>query len=488
MTAPSIAPPARAQEQVSFSLPWLPFVPLLALPFVGTEPESLGNVIVAVEVVFLVMGVRNPVWVLGALMLSELTVRNYYIDLNGLSMTTRLFVTLSASVVVLPQFANTDLGPRSKPMLLLALLFIGITTLANAVASDADYVAQFFRYVLTGFLALVLVPLAIRTREDVAKISMAVFVIALASTFIAIMQHYHFRGAPIIATVPNEIFDTGFEAWQGRSLGLAENPVYLTNDLLFVLLPIVGLLMTGALPERYRGYAVASALMLLGALYFTQTRSWVVGAVPGMAAMAFLLSPRMRRDALVLVLLFGFAFWAWSAHAGNRYSLSDDDSAAARPVLWSASFDIVKDHPVIGVGHDKFLELSPQYADQDQVIEEPLIENVADPNDVLGRFAPHNDYLNVWLSWGTFALAAYLAILLVTLLNLKDAFYQLLDPFLRGIALGGFGVLIAFCANSFFHNFFDSTLTIWVLAGLSLAMIKLAALERQAETEAAWSA
>ena len=486
MTAQAMTLP-RAPE-ISFSLPWLPLLPLLAIPFMGTDPIAIDNVIVAIEVIFLVMAIRNPVWVLGALMLSELTVRNYYIDLNGISMTTRLFITLSATVIVLPQFARTDLGPRSKPMLGLALLFIGITTLGNAISSDGDYVAQFSRFALTGFLALVLVPVAISSRDDVVKIGTAVFVIAMASTLVALMQHYHFRGAPVIATVPNDIFDTGFEAWQGRSLGLAENPVYLTNDLLFVLLPIVGVLMTAAVPERHRGFVAVCAVMILGALYFTQTRSWVLGAVPGMAAMAFLLSPRMRRDALVFVLLFGVLFWAWSSHAGNRYAATDDDSASARPVLWSASFDIVKDHPLIGVGHDKFLELSPQYAGEDQVVEEPLIENVLDPNDVLGRFAPHNDYLNVWLSWGTFALAAYLAILVATLINLKDAFYQLRDPFLKGIALGGLGALIAFCSNSFFHNFFDSTLTIWILAGLSLAMIKLAALERQAEMEAAWSA
>jgi O-antigen ligase len=106
--------------------------------------------------------------------------------------------------------------------------------------------------------------------------------------------------------------------------------------------------------------------------------------------------------------------------------------------------------------------------------------------DALGRFEPHNDYLNIWLSFGTLALATYLLMMWCTLSNFRDAFNQLSDPLLRGIALGSLGALIAFGINSFFHNFFDSVLTLWILAGLSVALMTLAAKETAPQAEGAW--
>jgi hypothetical protein len=42
--------------------------------------------------------------------------------------------------------------------------------------------------------------------------------------------------------------------------------------------------------------------------------------------------------------------------------------------------------------------------------------------------------------------------------------------------------VLAFGANSFFHNLFDSTLTIWLMAGLSLAFTKIVIAESSAVT------
>ena len=53
------------------SLPWLPLAPLLAIPILGTSPERLELVVLGMQAIFLLMALRNPVWVLGALALSE---------------------------------------------------------------------------------------------------------------------------------------------------------------------------------------------------------------------------------------------------------------------------------------------------------------------------------------------------------------------------------------------------------------------------------
>ena len=68
--------------------------------------------------------------------------------------------------------------------------------------------------------------------------------------------------------------------------------------------------------------------------------------------------------------------------------------------------------------------------------------------------------------------------------NFVRAAYGFSEPLLKGIALGSLGALVAYAVNSFFHNFFDSTLTLWLLIGLSLALVKLSHTSEQPEAEA----
>jgi O-antigen ligase len=121
------------------------------------------------------------------------------------------------------------------------------------------------------------------------------------------------------------------------------------------------------------------------------------------------------------------------------------------------------------VGHNRFLELSPEYASK---IDPSLLERQG-AGSALGRYQPHNDYLNVWLSFGTGALVLYLALFVLSIKNYLEVFFKTSEPLLKGLALGGLGALLAFGVNSGFHNLFDSTLTVWLLAGLSLVLTKL---------------
>jgi O-antigen ligase len=228
-------------------------------------------------------------------------------------------------------------------------------------------------------------------------------------------------------------------------------------------------------------------LIFLAALYFSQTRSWVYGAAAGVVVMSFVMGGRRSTELLIAMLIFGGGFWFWSERTGNRYTKGpeSDDSAATRPVLWSAGFNIALDNPVFGVGHNAFLTLSPEYAER---IDDKYLETF-DAGGALGTYTPHNDPLNIWLSFGTPALIAYLAITWYACTNFVFAYKRLKDPLLRAIAIGSLGSLVAFTINSVFHNFFDSTLHFWILAGLSIALCTLAARdEEQAEREATWRA
>jgi O-antigen ligase len=217
---------------------------------------------------------------------------------------------------------------------------------------------------------------------------------------------------------------------------------------------------------------VAFALLLMaGAAYFTYTRSWAIAMVPALLSIAFLYKGKYKMEFWLIIIVLAGGFWYWTDMKATRYTLTaaNDDSAAARPVLWTLGLDIAYDHPWLGVGHDAFLKLSPAYAKD---VSQSLLDN-QNAGDVVGKDAPHNDLINVWLSWGFFALVIYVVFTLLILKNFYETFVHARDPLLRGLALGGIGALLGYEVNSQFHNMLDSTLSLWIIGGFSLVMLKM---------------
>jgi O-antigen ligase len=93
---------------------------------------------------------------------------------------------------------------------------------------------------------------------------------------------------------------------------------------------------------------------------------------------------------------------------------------------------------------------------------------------VLGKEAPHNDFLRVWLSFGTPALLAFLWAFVGILRNFFDSYQQSSRRFLKSFALGCFAAMMAYAVNAATHNLMDSVSLLWILGGLSIATTKLA--------------
>ena len=461
----------KAQES---GFPWLALLPLAFIPVFGTSAEGLQHILLLVQGIFLFMGVRRPVWILAALMVSELTIANYMWEFGSLQISNRLILTLASIPLVLPYvLQRPDLGPRARSMVLVALGFILVATIANLVAGDTAYVLKFSRFLITGLIALVLAPATVNSSDDVRDLSLAVLVVSAASALVAVLQHYsQFTDAPLYQAIPHPgLGPDTFDTWGGRAVGLAENPIYITGTLLFSAMFLLGVILLGDLEPRVRLLFTSILLMTVAALFFSYTRSWTYAAGLGLVAMVLSYRGRYSREFFLLLILAGGVFLYWSDFQNNRYTqdASSDSSAATRPVLWEAGLEIALDNPILGVGHGRFKELSPEYVSR---IDRSLLER-QDAGSALGVFEPHNDFLNVWLSFGTGALILYLALFVLSIKNYAEVFSRASEPLLKGLGLGGIGAVLAFGANSFFHNLFDSTLTVWLLAGLSLALSKV---------------
>ena len=349
--------------------PWVALLPLALIPLFGASAGGMDRILLIMEAIFLFLGVRRGVWVLGAIIVSEFTIGNYmYIFGDSLWISSRLVIVLVSIPIVAPHIIRRpDLGPAARGMMVMALAFVALTTLANAAYADGGYVFQFFRYIVTGVTVLALIPALVTSRDDLRDLAMVALTVATVSAIVALLQHYHYKGAPIYQGVPHTGAISRFESWEGRSLGLSESPVYLSNVLMVMLFLVMGVLISINTSTKTRRVLAAVLVMLALGLYLTYTRSWSYSAAVALLPIVLIYRGRYRREFWLLAVMAAAIFLYYSDYQGSRYTLGpgSEDSAAARPVLWSVGLNIAMDHPFLGVGHNAFLELSPEYASSD---------------------------------------------------------------------------------------------------------------------------
>lgn len=465
---------AAWQGEFGFRLPWLALLPLLLIPVLGTEPGSLNNLLFATEILLLAAGVRRAIWIPAALLMNELSAANFIHDFGGFQISNRLLLTAVSLPIVLPHLSTRmDFGRRARAIIFVALAFVGLTTGVGLAFSSDAYVLQFLRFIISGLYILMLLPLCVRDRDDLRDLCVLVLGIAALSGLAAVFQHWSVsRGTPVWETVPHPgAPGESFTSWGERALGFNENPVYIGNSLMVAGLFALGVVLIAPLSSNVKRAIAVSLIVMCAAAYFSYTRSWAIAMAPALISIALLYRGKYKKEFWLLVVLLAVGIWYWSDMRTNRYSAAADDngSAQARPVLWSVGMNIAIDNPWLGVGHDQFLKLSPEYS---RTIPTDLAAT-DEAKAVIGVYTPHNDLLNIWLSWGFFALVLYVLFSILIGKAFIDTFLASPDPFLRGLAIGGFGALIGFQVNSLFHNFFDSTLTIWVLGGFALVLLKL---------------
>jgi O-antigen ligase len=210
--------------------------------------------------------------------------------------------------------------------------------------------------------------------------------------------------------------------------------------------------------------------------YFTYTRSAMPAIGVGLAAMA--LSLRGLRRTVIIGALIGvvliFPLLENTGLVAHRFyrDAEEDRSAASHEAAWQVGLAIALDHPLYGIGHERYSEFAPEYI-------EVVAEDTSGIGGTLslesGTAEPHNDFLNVWFSWGIGALLAYVALYIGALRNCAVA-ARSPDLLIRGMAIGTAGGLIAYAANSMLHNYMDSNAYLWIYAGLSVALVRLASL------------
>lgn len=413
-----------------------------------------------------VLMLNSPSWVAAPLLLVEFTLPDYMVP--GLGMSLRLTVA-TLSLILLAPFVLRDLQawPKAfRQVILPAMALVVLSTVVNLMFSDFNYAFKYLRYVMSAFVIMIVFVAAIRSRQDLRRVALVALLIALASAGAAIQQHY-MPGSPVHS---GSVTPATISYWGSRALGLTENPVLLAGDLAPVLVPLLVVLVSVYWKGgRARTVLFLAAVVLLLGLYFTTTRSGLLAAGVGLAFSGLMLHGQPRKITLSAVIgaVILFELLQGTGLIQSRYYETDDSSGSGstHTALWLVDFSVAMNNPFLGIGHQNFQDVSVDYRS---------VAAGTGAESAIGTYDPHNDFLNVWLSWGFLALVAYVFFFLGMLRNFARA-AQCADPFIRAFAVGCAGGVVAYAAGAAFHNYMDSSMLLWIFAGLSVAMARVAA-------------
>jgi len=221
---------------------------------------------------------------------------------------------------------------------------------------------------------------------------------------------------------------------------------------------------------------IAVILMALGT-YFTYTRSAIIAVALGTVVLIPFLAKNLRVKLLLTLLIVGVLVIMLGQAHDTRLVSTQDTSAQDRKLLDQAGYDIIRDHPLLGIGAYKFPQVSLQYA---SAVDPSVMQQVGED---LGTLQPHNDFVYVAACYGIPALIAFLGLIAAVFVSLRNSYLTTRRNFIKGLSAGLIGALVAYLVNAYYHNALISIPIVWVLIGFSLAIAKLSMAEKKARQE-----
>jgi O-antigen ligase len=440
---------------------------LIALGIVVLWTIFPGNpavlALIAISIIFII-GLKKPLWAVAAFLISQFTIPSYYAGPISL----RLLLLILTGILLWRAHTQEkiQLGKNAKRVIIPIIVLIVISFLANLINSGFDFAYKDFRNYIGGLLIIIFIPAAVRNVKDLKLLCGVALIGLTASAIIAIMQHYNILGMAQELVLP------------GRVQGLSENELELSYILSVVLMTVLGVLLYNGIKTRNRRLLIP-LIMMLAAIYFTYTRSALTAILFGLVALLLFSKTRIKSEIIIVVLLAATLYLSVSGIADNfsfsaRDPIGQEASSIERKILWQAGIAIAIDNPVLGIGGDRYAIVNPQYVES---VDPALIKYEEDryySYRTLGGVSIHNDFLNMWVSYGIGALITFLWIILVVLSNCINSFRVSKQRFVKGLAIGLATGLVAYTVNAFYHNLLAVIPLFWMIAGFSVAVAKLA--------------
>jgi putative inorganic carbon (hco3(-)) transporter len=238
------------------------------------------------------------------------------------------------------------------------------------------------KYAIMYFFVVIII-------QDEEKFKLATWTSVFSMWFVGLMgvlQHYGYD----IAEAGGPVYAPHKDVWQIIGIGNFDNPNDLAYSVVLVVPFSLGLLFQG---KGFLQRAVSLIFLSTSVycIYLTKSRGGQLAFITGIAAWIFfwIQDPKWRRRILISGAVVTFLVFAF-ATAGYR----QDDSAMGRIDAWAEGWQMLKSHPLIGVGIDQFSE-----------------HHVRDS---------HNSYVRAGAELGLIGLYAFIGILFYTATTIQE--------------------------------------------------------------------
>jgi putative inorganic carbon (HCO3(-)) transporter len=348
---------------------------------------------------------------------------------------------------------------RDRPVLAAAAIGFAAWALASTVwAADVPQALGASVRIAVGVVLFFVVATAVRELRHVRWIVFAYLSGAAASTLAGLAGGGSSDGA-----------FAGAEA--GRLAGGVADP----NTLAAFLLPAVALATFGVAAARgllERWLLMVAAVLFVVAVFLTQSRGGLVGLGVVLVVGVIAAGPLRPYAAAVLVAVATVAIMYYAVvappEARGRITAFTAQGGSGRLDLWRIAEDVIRDHPVAGVGAGNFPVVEPVYASRTTNIEN--VRLVVDEPRVA-----HNTALEIAAELGMLGFAAFAVVVVGALAGAARAVRSpfgvdtSFDALARGLLVGIAGLLVAFLFVSG-----QAKEQLWVLLGVAAALPALA--------------
>ncbi len=305
------------------------------------------------------------------------------------------------------------------------------------------WVSPIFFYFLTLWV--------VRDRRTFKGVAVLIMVVTTAVALMAIREYSH-------------VADSSFE--KSRVGGIAEHSNTLGAFFVYYMFLFLGFFLT--MPSQIKSWLllIPFALCFRGIMVTFSRGAYLGFAAAGATACWF----KSRWLFLVMVALALFAVAnPILLPSGIRYrmghtmktghSIEDEDleqnlekSAATRLDIWKGAVQIIKEHPLWGVGYGAFPAYIPHYVERR-----------------IGEMDAHNSYLLIAAEMGIPTLVVFFMVLVMMVYYTHWLYRHTDDPTLKSVALGFLAGLGGLCVTNMFGSRMDAQEVsgyFWILGGL----------------------
>lgn len=342
---------------------------------------------------------------------------------------------------------------RRTTIALIAFLAVNVVSVHySGLSSMMEMAGQWYIYLIFYFIIIS----NINSTDEFVK---TVWALVLSGMFIVYYGIY-----AVAYELPSAI------GGRAGAYGVYENHNDYTYMIILIFPFIINLMKTTG-SRLLRLVLLAFALSCVAGVFMSLSRGGMIALV---ASLFFIFRTSKRSfimTALVAIFAVGAIGYQWQKRDENQSgNYSYQDSKGSRLELWKAAGEMVKKHPLLGIGSKRFDEYAKDYYEIS--------------HDNRGKNA-HNTYVEVLATTGIAGLIAFIFFIYHTgkaVLSKKaggEAFGaddERLSIMAQAVALSFLGILVRSLFNSKTHDW-----SLYMLAAFSVAYVKLKAEERSAK-------